>query len=81
METFGFLEITWFQSGVWIALTENRGAQTNINSLAILITKAAKRMLSVKRTWKKDVRILRTDVTDIFENTHAPPEYSARCAE
>lgn len=32
-------------------------------------------MLSIKH--KKDVRILRTDVTDIFANTHAP-QVSAR---
>lgn len=29
-------------------------------------------MLSIKHTRKKDVGILRTDVTDIFANTHAP---------
>lgn len=61
-----------WKGSLWLVLIENQGTQININILAILITKPAKSMLSIKCTWKKDVRILRTDVTDIFENTHAP---------
>lgn len=64
-------KMSLWKGSFWLALVENQGTQININILAILITKTAKSMLSIKRTRKKDVRILRTDVTDIFENTHA----------
>lgn len=64
--------MTLWKRSFWLALTENQSTQININILAILITETAKSMLSIKRTRKKDVRILRTDVTDIFKNIHAP---------
>ena len=61
-----------WKGSFWLALFENQGTQININILAILITETAKSMLSIKCTRKKDVRILKTDVGDIYENTHAP---------
>lgn len=76
VETHDFLEKTWFQR--WVSEKAQSGLHSsktkalNINILAILIRKTAKNMLSIKHTRKKDVRILRTDVTAIFENTHAP---------